>query len=174
MTARHTGPMTLLERFGSSDHACWAYRTDADRAAAATAWLADGLALGQRAMYVADAAEDVLTAELADLPGRDAAIADGALVVANVRRLYDLAAPIDAQRQLAAYSAVVDQALADGFAGVRVAVDVTALISDVDRRQAHLRWEHVADRYTSGHPLAPLCLYDRRAIADFPTLEHIL
>lgn len=30
--------------------------------------------------------------------------------------------------------------------------------------EAHVHWEQVADRYTTSHPLAPLCRVDRRRV----------
>jgi anti-anti-sigma regulatory factor len=161
------------ERYGLSDHACWAYDSDAERAAVATAWIADGLALGQRTMYLADESPEVLTRELAGVPGRDEAIAGGALVVTATSSVYDLSRPIDARAQLAAYSAAVELAVSDGFAGIRVAVDITPLVEDPARRRAHLQWEQFADRYMTEQPLAPLCLYDRRKVGDLPAIEHV-
>lgn len=170
---RRTGLMNPAERFGLSDHACWAYGTDGERAAAAAAWIADGLALGQRAMYIADVSPEVLAEELADVPARDEAIARGALVIAESRSMYDLSTPIDATAQLAVYSAAVEHAIADGFAGIRVAADITPLVDDPTRRRTYLHWEQLADRYMTEQPLAPLCLYDRRKIDDLRAVEHI-
>ena len=170
---RHTGLMDPAGRYGLSDHACWAYDSDSERAAVATAWIADGLALGQRTMYLADGSVEVLTQELAGLPGRDEAIAGGALVVAATSSMYDLSRPIDATTQLAGYSAAVELAVRDGFAGIRVAVDITPLVADPGRRRAHLHWEHFADRYITEQPLAPLCLYDRRKVGELPAIEHV-
>jgi anti-anti-sigma regulatory factor len=170
---RRSGLLDTSQRFGPSDHACWAYETHSERAAAAVAWLADGLALGQRAMYIADAPAEVLISELADLSDRDEAIARGALVVAETRSNYDLSAPIDANVQLAVYNSAVERAIADGYSGLRVAADITLLVEDPARRQAHLHWEQCADRYMTEQPLAPLCLYDRRRVGGFQAVEHV-
>lgn len=173
MAGRRTGVLSSAECFDVSDHACWAYRSDAERATVAVAWLADGLALGQRAVYVGDASPEALLAELASLPDRDAAWRRGALEVHAIAAFYDGSGPIDPDGQLAVYSAAVDQAIGAGYAGLRVAVDVTPLVRDPARRGSHLRWEQTADRLAAGHSLAPLCLYDRRVIADFPALDVV-
>jgi hypothetical protein len=161
--SRGSGPASA---FGPSAHAAWGYSTGGERARAACEWLGDGLRQGYRAGYVADAPADELVAELVDLPDRDAARRDGALLVFSLSDLYDLSAPIDATAQLAVYAGAVEQALRDGFRGLRVAADITALVADPARRPAHLRWEQVADRYISQHPLAPLCLYDTGRLPD--------
>jgi anti-anti-sigma regulatory factor len=45
-----------------------------------------------------------------------------------------------------------------------VAADITPLVADPARREAHVRWEQIADRYMTTHPLAPLCMYDTRRV----------
>jgi anti-anti-sigma regulatory factor len=114
-----------------------------------------------------------MKAELTAIDGRDDALARGALAVVESRTMYDLSAPIDADALLTMYSAAVEQAIADGFAGIRVAADITCLVEDPARRRAHLQWEQLADRYMTEQPLAPLCMYDRRRVADFRSIEHI-
>jgi anti-anti-sigma factor len=148
-----------------SDHACWGYSSDAERAAVAVRWLGDGLRIGQRAIYVGEGQAERLIAELADLPEALTALENGALVVHSVEEIYDLSAPIDATAQLALYNAVVSQAVADGYQGLRVAADMTALLEDDAQRDAHLRWEHIADRYMTTHPVAAVCMYDRRRVS---------
>jgi anti-anti-sigma factor len=146
------------------DHASWGYRTAAERAAAVCGWLGAGLAAGFRGLYVADADPDQLLSELAAIPDADGAVARGALVVMPSSAAYDLSGPIDPVAQLAMYAGATDQALADGYAGLRVAADITALVLDTSRRASHLGWEQYADRYIATHPLAPLCLYDKTRV----------
>ncbi|HET7530979.1 MAG TPA: MEDS domain-containing protein [Mycobacteriales bacterium] len=157
-------------RPGLSDHACCSYATDEDRGRLAAAWVAEASPLHQRALYVADATPVELVAELASLPDATAALEAGALVVASSSTLYDLSAPIDPPTQLAAYAAAVEQALADGYSGLRVAADITPLVHDPARRTSHLAWEQYADRYIAEHALAPLCLYDVRRVRALPAI----
>ena len=164
MGARASGELGPAWAPGLSDHAAWGYASGAERAEMASRWLTDGLRIGQRTLYVADASRDDLVVELASVPGAADAIAGGALVVVPSAELYDLSAPIDAAAQLAQYAGAVDQAVADGYRGLRVAADITPLVLDPGRRAAHLYWEQLADRYMVERPLAPLCMYDTRRI----------
>ena len=171
---RSAGLLDPAARFGLNDHACWGYESHEEGAALATSWLSDGLALGQRAFYVADSPRAALLDDLAHLAGRDEAIARGALVVTEASDIYDLSVPIDATQQLAGYADMVEAAISDGYAGLRVAADITALVEDPSRRPAHVHWEQYADRYMVEQPLAPLCLFDRRRIGDaFAENEHV-
>lgn len=151
--------------YGVCDHACLGYSDERSRTAMVVAWLGEGLAQGQRAVYVADEPVDELRAELAGIPDRDARMRRGDLVLCRTSDVYDLSRPIEADTQLAFYDRAVRQALSDGFRGLRIAADITSLVSDPDRRPAHVHWEQVADRYATDQPMAPLCLYDLRRVS---------
>lgn len=170
---RPWGRMTRGRETGVSDHACWAYRGDADRAATASAWLAEGRRLGQRCLYVADLDREGLLRDLASMPDVPGALDSGALVVFPSSELYDLSGPIDAQAQLCIYAPAVTEALASGYTGLRVAADITPLVADASRRPAHLRWEQYADRYIAENPLAPLCMYDVARVANLDAIACV-
>jgi anti-anti-sigma regulatory factor len=167
---REAGRVRTLSGFGAGDHACWAYSGSDRRAAAATAWLTDGLRLGHRGVYVADGSEPELAAELARIPDGEAALRSGALVVLPSSTVYDLSEPTDAHAQLAVYDSVLLQAFADGYRGMCVVADITPLVTDPGRRPAHLHWEHVADRYLVTRPLSALCLYDTSQVTGIDAI----
>lgn len=154
------GEVERAQGFGCSDHVCWGYESREELARVASAWLHEGARLGQRLVYVGDRSPDGLLDDLAALPDVEGLVADGVLGVFTHDQLYDLSAPIDAELQLATYAAAVDQAVADGFAGIRVVADITALVAEPARRPSHARWEHHADRWMAHNPLAALCAYD--------------
>jgi anti-anti-sigma factor len=144
----------------ANDHAAWGYSTAEERGEAVRAWLTRGLEAGYRALYVAEGDPGELFTEVEAIPGAREALLRGALVVMPTSVAYDLRAPINPAAQLAMYAAAVDQALADGYAGLRVAADITALVEDRSRLDSHLAWEQFADVYIAQNPLSPLCLYD--------------
>jgi hypothetical protein len=155
---------------GVSDHACWSYSSVDERAALVASWLTDGLRIGQRCLYVGEGEPEDLLNELATVLDIGEAVEAGSLSVAPAAVMYDLSAPIDADAQLARYAGAVDQAMSDGYRGLRVAADITPLVDDERRRPAHLRWEQIADRYIADHPLAPLCIYDGRRVHDIEAI----
>jgi anti-anti-sigma regulatory factor len=157
---RAHGAIDSVLGYGPFDHACWGYDSDDERRRVTIEWLADGVRHHQRLVYVADGRPDELLADLTGLAGRDQLVERGELEIHATRDLYDLSRPIDAPSQLALYAGTVDRAVADGYVGVRVVADITPLVADASRHAAHVRWEHAADRYMVGHPLAPLCTYD--------------
>jgi ABC-type transporter Mla MlaB component len=151
---------------GRQDHACWVFETDEDLSNAAVSYLREGLEDGQRLLYVGGKTAEGLRSDISRLGDLDALAADGILQVATLTDLYDLSRPIDPAAQLAAYAAATEQALADGFTGLRVAAEVTQLVSDPAKHESHKRWESYADWYMTSNPLNALCLFDRRTLDD--------
>jgi anti-anti-sigma factor len=68
---------------------------------------------------------------------------------------------IDPTAQLQAYAAATEDAVASGFAGFRVAAEVTALVRTPEQLDAFARYEHLVERYMLGHPFTAMCGYDR-------------
>jgi anti-anti-sigma regulatory factor len=154
---------------GVSDHVCWVYGSDEEVAEfreAALQFAADGMALGQRLVYVADRPEGEILAGLRSLGDVEALRDRGALSVQRLAEAYPGGAPvIDHEAQLAAYDDAVERAIADGFAGIRVVAEISALVADPAWCDHHVRWEMVADRYmATARPFAALCGYDQRVI----------
>ena len=128
------------------------------------AYLADGRRLGQRLIYVGGESEEELHEHLESLPGRDRLIRDGALQILSLPAIYELGEPIDPDAQLAVYAGATEEALKEGYTGLRVGAEVTALVSSPETWEAHTRWESVADRYMASNPLGALCCYDTRQV----------
>jgi hypothetical protein len=75
-------------------------------------------------------------------------------------------AVLEPEAQVAEYAAATEQALADGFAGLRVAVDVTALVWQPAQIDAVARYEHLIEQYMVTHPFAALCGYNRAELGE--------
>jgi anti-anti-sigma regulatory factor len=129
-------------------------------------FLDDGLRLGQRLIYVGADTVEKLRGDLQGLDDVESLLGRGALQTLSVAELRRRGEAFDAEARLAAYAAATDQALEDGYAGLRVAAAATELITDPASWDAHTRWESLADRYMASRPLAALCLYDRRELPD--------
>jgi anti-anti-sigma factor len=152
---------------GPNDHVCWGYDSDEELLAAGLAFLADGLALHQRLVYVSGRNRKRMLADVAALDGADRLLESGALQLVPLSELYDVDAPLVPEDQLTGFAAAAEQAVVDGYSGLRVLGDVGALVRDPARVAEHTRWEAVADAAMSAWlPMAALCAYDRRTVAD--------
>jgi hypothetical protein len=67
---------------------------------------------------------------------------------------------------------VLQEALATGYTGIRVAADNTPLVLDSERIEAWMRWEIVADHFMSENPVTGLCAFDNTR-ADVDTLRQL-
>jgi anti-anti-sigma regulatory factor len=143
---------------GADGHACWVFDQDQEFVDASLEYLTDGLRSGQRLAYVGSEPVAEQRERLEPLGDTAALIDSGTLQLFALDDLYHVGEPVDADAQLATYSAATDGALADGYTGLRV--------------EAHVRWESIADRFMSVRPLSALCGYRREALPD--TLLHDL
>jgi anti-anti-sigma regulatory factor len=174
---RRHGPVDSVDGLGLHDHLCWAFDGPSDFKGAAVRFLEDGRRLGQRLMYVGDGTVRKL---LGDLDGLDDAIPmidAGALQVVPLSGVYS-PGPVDPVKQLATYAGATDQALADGYSGLRVAAEVTSRVREPRTWDAHISWESLADRFMATRPLAALCCYDRsqldrRLVADLSCVHPV-
>jgi anti-anti-sigma regulatory factor len=130
-------------------------------ASVAIDFLAAGLDAGERALYGGSGCVDDLVADLAPLGDVDDLVRRGALMV-DPAASYELGEP---GQQLAVYRDASERAVADGFQGLRVAVDVTELVVDEDDRSAFAEYEHLVDRAIGrGMPMRAMCGYRRPAL----------
>jgi anti-anti-sigma regulatory factor len=155
--------MTTSPRAGTTDHLCWIHSdTDADFDAAARAFLAGGLARGERLLCVGDRAIAAVRGDRPPLDGVDDLIAAGTLELLDITAA---AGAFDADAQFAVFDAATRRALADGYTGLRVLAELTALATDPAHRPELVRWERLADDYVVHGPgMTAMCAYD----ADLP------
>jgi anti-anti-sigma regulatory factor len=131
-----------------------------------TSYLADGRRLGQRLLYVGSSSEEELREELSGMRDAERLFADGVLGVLSLQGIFEHGQPIDPDAQLRVYGAATEGALKEGFTGLRVAAEVTQLVTEPATWEAHVRWETVADRFMASMPLSAMCCYDRRALPE--------
>ncbi|MBB5866750.1 hypothetical protein F4553_000129 [Allocatelliglobosispora scoriae] len=144
---------------GSHDHVSWAFDTVEGFRAEAARFLADGLAAGKRVVYLAEGAD------IADLGARGPfaqAVASGAAQVRDLG-LYGTG-PVDPAAQVRAYARATEQAVADGYSGLRVAANVTPLVRTPVHIGAFARYEHLIDSYAVTAPFSAMCAVDRTAL----------
>jgi anti-anti-sigma factor len=151
---------------GPNAHLAWVCDRPLEFPAAAVPFLDEGATEGQRLLYVADRTERELVSDLADLPGRDRLLRSGGLVTLPIG---DPAAPIahpHPEPRQAAHRELVDAALAAGFSGLRVAIDITGLVRDASALAAQARWERVVDTLVHETALCMLCGIDRSELGS--------
>lgn len=166
-SVRSHGIVASAAGLGSGDHVCWAYETEDDFFAAGGTFLADGLMLGERLVYVATLDHAGLTARLRPLgldPGLER---ERVLLLRTSEELFDPELRGAGSRPMRAFETLCTQALADGYSGLRVLLEGTALVANRSFYLHHLRHEHLAEqRMAGGLPMAAMCAYNRRVLGD--------
>ena len=145
---------------GATDHLCWVYDDPRDLESAAGRFLAGGLARGERLLVVGDGLVGALALETLPSGGTDALVSAGALEILDLRTAYERAERFSPEQQFEYYDAAVRRARADGFAGLRVVAEVSALAADPGTRTELVRWEHLADSFAAqGSGFTAMCAY---------------
>lgn len=161
---------------GPSGHVCWAYDDPAAFRAYAEAYLAAGLAAGERVWYVTSDEPESVLARLRRNRGIADALGRGAAEVVPLDSTYASGRTVDAAAQVTAYAAATDRALAAGHTGLRVVAEATPLVRTPAQLDAFARYEHQIDRYMRTRPLRAMCAYHRpelgaRAVAELACLH---
>jgi hypothetical protein len=105
---------------------------------------------------------------LGRLAGSGPLPARGAIRVICLEEIYGAGGPVDPAEVISRYAAATQEALADGYQGLRVSADVTDLVRAPDQHDAFARCEFLLERYSARHPLSAMCEY-RRDLGDAVT-----
>ncbi|MGY1784403.1 MEDS domain-containing protein [Geodermatophilus sp. SYSU D00698] len=142
------------------DHACWSVGDGADLAAAVVPFLEEGRRRDEQ-LVVVGPSRSALLAAVSGLPHRDELLAAGRLDLQTTGDSYTAAGGLTPAGQVEHYRAATRAALAGGRTGLRVAADVTELVSGgpAGRRLLHA-YEQLADELMAAVPMTALCLYD--------------
>jgi signal transduction histidine kinase/ActR/RegA family two-component response regulator len=152
-----------IVRLRQGDHLCLIYDRAAERMAALIPFLKRGLAARERCLYLADdittdLAEQALASEGIDV---DRERERGALVLLTRRDgflrdgRFDPGAMTDLLRQ------AEQEALDDGFAGLRVASEMSWCLGHAPGSERFLEYEALLNRFLDGSRSVGLCQYDR-------------
>lgn len=159
-SVRASGLIDAPAGVARADHVCWIAEDDAAFEEAAVRYLDEGLASGQRLLWVGDGAAERLRRSSGPLRHVDDLLASGTLRLLPVTDAYAASGTFSPEEQLAFYDGETRRALEDGYRGLRAVAEVTPLAADPRRRAEFLRWERLADDHVAAHPaLTVMCGY---------------
>jgi hypothetical protein len=155
------------DTFRQGQHICAVYDTAEEQVAVAVAYVADGLAKHERCLYVADSgnALDWFRAELRKGGlDADAMEASGALLLSTKDRAHLAEGRFDSERMLRMLNDAVEQALNDGFAGLRTCGDMSWLLDDAPGSDQVVEYEAVLNAFFRNVRGLGMCQYDRHRL----------
>jgi anti-anti-sigma regulatory factor len=176
---RAAGLLTDPAGVVQADHVCWVYDDDEDFADVARRYLEEGLARGERLLYIGEPHPADLATDDGPLADVDGLIARGALQVLDLRTGYQSSGSFTPAEQLAFYEAATADARAAGYTGLCVVAEISGLAADPVRRPDLVRWEHLADEFMgSGSGMRALCAYrsdlGREALTDVASVHPLV
>ena len=162
-----------------ADHVCWVYEDEEEFVDVARRYLEEGLARGERLLYVGEPHPAELATDDGPLADVDGLIARGALEVLDLRAGYQSRGSFTPAEQLAFYEAATADARAAGYTGLCVVAEISGLAADPVRRPELVRWEHLADDFMgSGSGMRALCAYrsdlGRDALTDVASVHPLV
>lgn len=168
--------MTAAPRFTyvQGDHVCALYRTPEEQLTAAAEYISEGLARGERCLYVVGEHDPETFRTALTRAGIDAAAeeARGALVLLTKRDAHLRDGSFDPARMIAMLESAVAQALAAGFTGLCAAGDMTWLLDGAAGSERIAEYEADLNAFYRTHRALGLCLY-RRSMPGI-ILDHCL
>ena len=150
-------------------HICTVYDTRAEQLAVAAAYMSDGLARGERCLYVADsldALEEVrreLGTHGVDAPAEEFR---GALLLLTSDAAHLDGGSFDAERMLRMLNEAVEAALDAGFKGLRTCGDMSWLLRGAKGSEQVLEYEALLNQFFPTVRAVGMCQYDRSRLPD--------
>ena len=165
---RMIGPVESYRGLGVQDHLCWVHGDRGDYRPGLSEFFRDGLGRGLRVAYLGPGNAGELRDLLGGVVDTGTLVSGEAVRVIFFEEFYGAGEPVDPSAVIKRYDAATQEALADGYRGLRVGADVTDLVRAPEQRDAFARCEFLLERYSARHPLSAMCGY-RRDLGDAVT-----
>ncbi|MGB9775377.1 MAG: GAF domain-containing protein [Anaerolineae bacterium] len=159
--------------FPPRSHICWFYETEEEHRALITPFLLQGLEQGERVVYITDAhsAETILEYLRDGGVDGEAAIARGQLLFRTAQETYLQNGRFDPDRMLALLQAETEQALAEGYTGLRITGEMTWALRGMPGTEQLPLYEARVNALLPNLPFIGLCQYDRRRFGPEALLD---
>lgn len=156
-----------LDRLQQGDHLCLIHENAAERMAAIIPFVRQGLARGECFFYIADdrTAQRVLDALAAAGVEVDRERQRGALSLLTKRETYLWSGEFDPEAMVGLMRRTTGAALADGFSGLRVTVEMTWALGPEAGCDRLIEYEALLNHFLPGGRILAICQYNRRRFA---------
>ena len=153
------GPVESPRGFGLQDHLCWVHGDPWDYRPRLTEFFGEGLERGLQVAYLGAGDVEELREHLDRFLDVGPLLTHEAVRIISFDEIYRAGEPVVPAEVMKKYAAATQEALADGYRGLRISADVTDLVRSPEQHDAFARFEFLLERYSSRHPLSALCEY---------------
>jgi len=157
------GKSTLEEIGKNGDHLCCIYEGEQDRWPAIAAFVAQGLALNEKVLYVADdrPAENTLKYIRDEGVAVDGYYKSGQLSILSAQEAYLREETFNPSRMFALLENATNGALNEGFSGLRGTGEMSWALKSTSGFERLIEYEAKLNEFLSGKKYKALCQYDR-------------
>jgi hypothetical protein len=158
---------TVLPAIGEmnpGDHYCGIYRTDEDQRAIIVDFVRDGVARGEKMIYIVNvqSAEQLrATLAAADI-AVDALVDKGQLVILTAKEAYLKHCEFDPEKMIGLLREETEQALAEGYTALRVTGEMTWALAGEPGSERLVEYEALLNHFFPNKKCYAICQYDRR------------
>jgi hypothetical protein len=157
----------MAHGFRQGEHICSLYDTEEEQLATAAAYLADGISLGERALYIG-ANRDAVRRFRAALgaAGLDAGalVERGALIELTHEEAYFADGWFSVERMLTMLRESIQQATSDGFSGWRGCGEMSWVLADAPGCDQVSAYEAVLHQFFQDTRACAMCQYNRKLL----------
>jgi hypothetical protein len=147
---------------GPHDHIAWFGDDVDDLYQLAVEALAAGARRGEKLLFIADAPDP---ARLSRLDQLQTLLSHGRLELLATDSVYPSPASFNADAQLNTFQAILQEALAQGYTGLRVVADNTTLANGGDwEYERWIAWEELTDHFQANAPVTGFCYFHQPVI----------
>jgi anti-anti-sigma factor len=161
-------PTPRADELGRGSHVCWPYDTTDAHNAFLTDFFTSGVQANERLLYLAPPEQiQTVCSSLSDAGlNLGALMLRGAFSVGDVTAAYLSGGSLQPEVRLVGHAVLVQQALDDGFAGLRVCSEIAPLLAESGLGEEWCGYELRADVMIKGLPSVVLCACDVRRADD--------
>lgn len=165
----------LPEEIVLGDHVCGIYYSEQEYRGQISSYITRGLALNEKVFYITHShtAHQVMAMLRAEGVDVDDALARGQLVFLTAAESYLQEGDFDPDRMIDVVGAAEKEALAEGYAGLRVTGEMTWALGGEAGTERLMEYEAKLNKFFPGSKAQAICQYDGRRFAPETLLEML-
>lgn len=157
-------PPISLSDLGPKDHVCFLFDSEEDHRAVVGEFVRLGAERGEKLIYVRDARSEITIRDYLKKTGVDVekCLAAGQLEITDFVRAYMYGSVFDPERMIRLVGNETEIALAQGWSGLRLTIEMTWVLSRRPGSERVVQYESISNRFYRRSRCLAMCQYDRR------------